>query len=86
MKLNKYFLFHRTGNEVVLVPTGNADFSGVVRGNKTLGDILELIQSDTTEEQVITQLAEKYSISRHTAQKDVQKAVNELKTIGAVDE
>ena len=49
MKLNKDFLLHNTGSETILVPTGSAAFSGVVRGNKTLGAVLELLKNDTTE-------------------------------------
>ena len=45
MKINKDFLLHNTGSESILVPTGNAGFSGVVRGNKTLGAVLELLKS-----------------------------------------
>ena len=53
MKLNKDFLLHNLGEETVLVPTGKAEFSGIVRGNKTLGAVLELLKTDTTEAQII---------------------------------
>ena len=33
----------------MLIPAGNAKFSGIVRGNKTLGAILELLQQETDE-------------------------------------
>ena len=52
MKLNKNFLVHKTGKDTVIVPTGNAGFSGVVKGNETLGIILDLLKKDTTEKDI----------------------------------
>ncbi len=46
MKLNKIFLLHDNGQETFLVPTGNTGFSGVMRGNRTLGAVLELLKRD----------------------------------------
>ena len=57
MKLNKNFLTHKAGNDTVIVPTGNAGFSGVVQGNETLGVILDLLKEDTTEQQIIDKMA-----------------------------
>ena len=57
MKLNKNFLLHKAGNDTVVVPTGNAGFSGVVQGNETLGVILDLLKEDTTEQQIIDKMA-----------------------------
>ena len=44
MKLRKEFITHDTGDESLLVPTGAAGFAGLVKGNKTLGAILELLK------------------------------------------
>ena len=60
MKLSKNFLTHKAGNDTVIVPTGNAGFSGVVQGNETLGVILDLLKEDTTEQQIINKMAEQY--------------------------
>ena len=78
MKLNRNFISHNTEGESLLVPTGNAAFSGLVRGNKTLGAILDLLKTDTTEEAVI---ADEELITR-----DVRRALAELRNIGALDE
>lgn len=53
MKLKKAFITHDTGSESLLVPAGGAGWSGIVRGNKTLGAILALLKEDTTEQAVI---------------------------------
>ena len=86
MKLNKEFLLHNTGNESILVPTGSANFSGVVRGNKTLGAVLELLKEDTTEAELVAALKARFDAPEGAVERDVQKALSELRKIGALDE
>ena len=52
MKLKKEFLSHNSDGEVYLIPAIGAGFSGMVKGNKTLGVILDLLSDDTTEEAI----------------------------------
>ena len=86
MKLNKEFLLHNTGTESILVPTGGAGFSGVVRGNKTLGAVLELLKSDTTEAEVIAAMKARFDAPAGAVEADVEKTLTELRRIGALDE
>ena len=86
MKLNKDFLLHNTGSESILVPTGNAVFSGVVRGNKTLGAVLELLKEETTKAEIIAALKSRFDAPEGAIEKDVTKALAELRKIGALDE
>lgn len=86
MKLNKNFVVHNIGNEVVLIPTANASFSGIVEGNKTMGEILEFLKEDTTESEIIKRLHSKYLDESNKIENDVFKVIIELKKIGAIDE
>ena len=86
MKLNKDFLLHNIGGESILVPTGNADFSGIVRGNKTLGAVLELLKEETTEEKIVEAIRIRFVAPDGAVEKDVKKALSELRKIGALDE
>ncbi len=86
MKLNKAFLLHNTGSETILVPTGGADFSGVVRGNRTLGAVLELLREETTEEALVAAMKARFSAPEGAIEADVAKALAELRGIGALDE
>ncbi len=86
MKLNKAFLLHNSGDESILVPTGGADFSGVVRGNRTLGAVLELLKTDTTEEAIAAALRARFDAPEGAVEKDVAKVLAELRKIGALDE
>ena len=86
MKLKKEFIPHETGNESLLIPAGGAGFSGLVKGNKTLGAILALLKEDTTEETVIRAMQERFDAPADVIAADVKKALTELQKIGALDE
>lgn len=86
MKLNKNFVIHNTGNDYVLIPMGNSDFSGVVKGNKTVGFILNSLQTETTETEIVNQLHYNFSDDNGIIEKDVSKVIEELRKIGAIDE
>ena len=86
MKLNKEFLLRNTGSESILVPSGSAGFSGVVRGNKTLGAVLELLKEETTETEMISVLKTRFDAPDGAVEKDVAKVLAELRLIGALDE
>ena len=86
MKLSKDFILHTTDGEVVLVPTGTAKFSGVVRGNKTLGAVLELLRDETTEEKIVSAMKARFDAPEEIISRDVKKALEGLRKIGAIDE
>lgn len=85
MKLKKDFIVHDTGKEVMLVATGKAKFSGLVKGNAMLGKVLELLKSNTTEKQIVAKLRAQYDAPEGKIESDVHKVLTELKKIGALD-
>ncbi|MBQ9438065.1 MAG: PqqD family protein [Lachnospiraceae bacterium] len=86
MKLRKEFIVHHTESESLLVPAGGAGFSGLVKGNKTLGAILELLKTDTTEDAVLAAMKARFDAPEDILTRDVKKALFELRKIGALDE
>ena len=86
MKLKKEFITHDTGSESLLVPTGKAGFAGLVKGNKTLGAILELLRQDTTEADIVAAMKARFDAPEEIISQDVKKALSELRKIGAIDE
>mgnify|MGYP002627253249 CR=1 FL=1 len=86
MKLRKEFITHDTSSESLLVPAGGADFSGLVRGNKTFGEILELLKMDTDEAGIVAALSARYPGAEEIIRKDVDRALSELCRIHALDE
>lgn len=86
MKLKEGFLPHNTDSESILVPMGGAGWSGVVRGNRTLGAILDLLKEDTTEQAIIDAMKARFDAPTEVIARDVKKALSELRRIGALDE
>ncbi len=85
MKLKQGFMVHEADGISMLISTGTARFSGVVRGNKTFGAILQALQQDVSREELISTICGKYEVSSETVEKDVDKAITELRRIGAID-
>ena len=87
MKLNDQFIVHESNGEAMLVPAGAAPFSGIVRGNRTLGAVLTLLKKETTEDALVRELKEQFRNAPEGAvERDVKKALCELRKIGALDE
>ena len=86
MRLRKDFITHDTGTESLLVPIGTAGFSGLVKGNKTLGAILELLKKDTSDKEIVAAMKARYDASEEIIARDVEKVLSGLREIGALDE
>lgn len=86
MKLKSVFITRNTENECLLVPTGGAGWSGLVKGNKTLGAILELLKKDISEQEMIAALLKRFDAPESVIAADVKKALENLRKIGAIDE
>ena len=86
MKLNQEFLVHNTTGESLLVPTGKAPFSGIVRGNRTLGVLFSLLEKETTENELVSAMKERFQAPEGAIEEDVARMLSELRRIGALDE
>lgn len=86
MKLNDEFLLHNMGNETLLVPTANAKFHGLVQGNKTVEVILSCLSKDTTEEEILSVLKERFDGDEDLMKEDIADVVQRLRDIGAIDD
>ena len=86
MKLNKNFILHVAEGETLLVPTDDAAFSGIIRGNATLGAVLELLREEITEEKLVASMKAKFDAPLETIGADVERALAVLRKVGALDE
>ena len=86
MRLKDEFLTHTSGGEAYLVPSGNLAFRGLVKGNETLGEVIGFLKTDTTETQIVKNLRKKYDAPAGTIEFDVRKAVEVLRSVGALIE
>ncbi len=86
MRLKEEFLSHISGGEAYLVPSGNLEFRGLIKGNETLGEVIELLKADTTESAIVKALREKYNAPDGAIESDVRKAIEILRRVGALIE
>ncbi len=86
MKLRNEFLIHQNDKETLLVPAGSAEFSGIVKGNNTFGEILSLLKDDTSESQIIKSMCERYEAPEEVISQDVRKILDSLRSINALEE
>ncbi len=84
MKLHSEFLSHENNGEAYLVPSVKVPFAGVVRGNKTLGMILELLRNDTTEQEIVNAIRKDYDAPEGVVERDVHTAIENLRSVGAI--
>lgn len=85
MKINSGFIAHNDGEDKLLVSTGTTKFSGLVRSNPTAGFIIECLAQETTEDEIVAKMQQKWEVSDEIARRDVRKIVEQLRGIGAID-
>ena len=86
MKLNDNFITHDTNAEQIMVSTGDVAFNGLVRNNKTAAFIVDCLKEETTKDKIVEKMLEKYEVSRDVLEADVEKILNQMREIGALDE
>ena len=85
MKLKNGFVTHTANNEQVLI-AADGSFNGIAKSNQTAAFIIECLKSDTSEEEIVTKMLEKYDAPKEIISKDVHKIIDKLRSIGATEE
>lgn len=85
MKLKSNFVTHNTDGETLMISAGGS-FNGMVRTNSTAGMIIELLTTETTRDEIIAAMLEKYDVTEEILAHDVDRILTELRGIGAIDE
>lgn len=87
MKLKEGFITYNTGDENLLVATGEAgkSFNGIVRNNETAAFIAELLKEETTEDEIVNKLLDTYDVDEKTARKDVKRLLDTFKKEGFLE-
>ena len=87
MKLNHNFIRHNIDDgQTVLVPTADANFHGVIQGNKSVDVILQCLESDSTEAQIVEAMCAQFDGDPALIEKDVADVLKQLRSVGAIDE
>ncbi len=85
MKLKPTFVTYVVGGKNILV-SADSSFSGIGYSNKTAAQIIEALKQDRTEDEIVDILLDRFEVTREEAAKDVQKIIEQLRGIGALDE
>lgn len=86
MKLKDGFITHESDGEQIMVAAGEVRFSGMVRSNKTAAFIVDCLKEKTTQTQIVEKLVAAYDAPVEVIERDVQKILDSLRSIGALDE
>ena len=86
MKLNQNFIKHIIDGQTVVVPTADAHFHGLVQGNKSVEVIMDCLENDTTEDEIVEVLYNRFDGDKEQMKADVHDVVTRLKEIGAIDD
>ena len=89
MKLAKGFITHTIGDTQMMVAAGPASelFHGMVQSNKTAAFIIDCLKKDTSEEEIVSAVMNKYTGTDHeTVAGDVHEILSGLRSIHALEE
>ncbi len=85
MKLKDGFITHETDGEQIMVSAGNTAFNGLVRSNETAAFIVDQLKSETSEQEIVAKMLEKYDAPEKVISVDVKRVLDTLRQIGALD-
>lgn len=86
MKLKSDFITQNVEDTQFLVPVGSDAFSGVVRSNRTAAFIVDCLKSETTKDEIVDAMCQKYSVAREVVAQDVERILDFLRKIDAIEE
>lgn len=89
MKLkDDYVIYDASEEERISVATGEEadNFSGLLRANKTAGSILEYLREETTEDEIIARMMERFDASEDAVREGVLETLETLRSVGALEE
>lgn len=86
MRLKDDFILHNTGEEFIIIATGEAtkNFNGIIKLNNMGGEIVGLLTTDISEEEIIKAIVEKYEVEYETAREDILNLLDSLRKAGVI--
>ena len=88
MRLKDDFILHNTGDDFVIIATGEAakNFNGMIKLNNMGGEIVTLLKNEITEEEVVKAIVDKYEVDYNTAKEDITNLLSSLRKVGIIVE
>ena len=86
MKLKDNYITQNIEDTQFMVAVGETSFNGIVKSNKTAAFIVDLLKEETTKEQIVDAMCAKYDAPRERIAADIDKILEKLRSIGALEE
>ncbi len=88
MKIKEGFVTREIANTIVAVPTGELvnEFQGMIKLTNSAKFVWDLLQEDTTIDNLINALVQKYNLEIDKAKADVEKFICNLKSVNIIEE
>ncbi|MBE6738215.1 MAG: PqqD family protein [Ruminococcaceae bacterium] len=88
MKIKENFMLRKVADCYVVVPVGAAvaEFNGMINLNEAGAFLWQLLESDTTIDDVVSEMLKQYDVDEATAKKDVEKFVAQLREASLLEE
>ncbi len=86
MKLKDEFITYETDGEQIMVAAGPNSFSGLVRSNRTAAFIVDCLKNPISKEKLVNAVLEEYDAAEDVVRKDIDRILEKLKSIGALEE
>ena len=86
MKLKSDFITQQIDDTLYLVPVGTEEFRGLVKNNKTAAFVINCLKEETTEEAILDAMLNKYDASKDELSTGMNKVLDTLRQIGALEE
>ena len=86
MKLNKNYVTYMNDGTQIMVSVDSSMFSGLVRSNETAAFVIDCLKEDTDIDSIVEKMLAEYEVSEEKAREDIEKVIDTLQTIGALDE
>ncbi len=86
MKLKNNIITQDIEDTQFLVPVGAEAFSGIIRSNVTAAFIVNCLKHETTKEAIVDALCAEYDAPRDVIYADVEKILETLRGVNALEE
>ena len=86
MRLKDDFILHNTGEDFVIIATGEAtkNFNGIIKLNNMGGEIVSFLSNNISEEEIVKAIVEKYEVDYDTAKEDIKNILDSLRKAGVI--
>lgn len=85
MKIKESFVTHKNKDDYMMIDA-SGKFAGLIHSNATTAFIVDCLRNETTREDIIAKMLDKYDATEAEVSEAVDKVIGALNSIGAIDE